>query len=319
LILVTGGAGFIGSHLVDKLVTSGQKVIIFDDFNDYYPSQFKEKNIAHHNANPNVVIMHGDITDTKALGKVFTDYSIQKVVHLAARAGVRPSIDNPKLYESVNIAGTLNILETMRKVGCKLFYFASSSSVYGNQKKVPFSETDSVDRPISPYAATKKACELLAYTYHHLYGFSAVGFRFFTVYGERGRPDMAPYLFTERILKGSPIKKFGDGSTERDYTYVGDIVDGVYQAFEKKLGYEIFNLGNHRTVTLNELIETIETSAGRKAVIEQHPLQPGDVTKTFADTQKASKLLGYDPSTTIEEGINRFVVWYKENRSQFKI
>jgi UDP-glucuronate 4-epimerase len=318
LILITGGAGFIGSHMVDRLVKNGKRVVIFDDFNDYYPTQFKENNIAPHRNDPNVSVVRGDITDQATVDKVFADYDIVQVVHLAARAGVRPSIEDPRLYASVNITGTLNILEAMRSSGCRAFYFASSSSVYGNQKKVPFKESDRVDMPISPYAATKKTCELLAYTYHHLYEFSCVGFRFFTVYGERGRPDMAPYLFTERILKGQPIKKFGDGTTERDYTYVEDIINGIESAIEKSFDYEIFNLGNHQTVSLNELIETIEDVAKRKAIIEQHPLQPGDVAVTFADTHKAAKLLGYAPSTTIEDGIGRFVPWFRANRMALK-
>jgi UDP-glucuronate 4-epimerase len=314
LILVTGGAGFIGSNLVRQLAEYDKSILIIDDFNNYYPTKFKEENVSPFRQKKNITIVKGDISDHETIDTLFAQYKFDAVIHLAARAGVRPSIENPLLYEEVNIRGTLLILEAMRQHDCHKFYFASSSSVYGNQKKVPFSESDSVDTPISPYAATKKACELFAYTYHHLYGFTSVGYRFFTVYGEHGRPDMAPYLFTERILKDVPIKKFGDGTTERDYTYVGDIVSGIILSMEKDFGYEIFNLGNHQSVSLNNLISVIEFITGKKAVIEQHPIQPGDVERTFADTRKAIKMIGYSPSTTIEKGMDRFITWYKQSR-----
>lgn len=314
MILLTGGAGFIGSHLADKLVAQGREIIILDDFNDYYSPEFKRQNIAELKANPLVKIIEGDISNTSLVEQIFKDHEIDKIIHMAARAGVRPSIENPLLYEQVNIGGTLNLLEAMRQFGCRDIYFASSSSVYGNRETFPFSETDSVDQPISPYAASKKAGELFAYTYHHLYDLNCVGFRFFTVYGERGRPDMAPYLFTHKVLAGEPIKKFGDGTTRRDYTYVDDIVSGILSVIDRKFGYEIFNLGNNQTVTLNELIETIEKHCGKKAIIDQYPKQPGDVDLTYADLTKSKKLLGYDPKTTIDEGISKFVAWFKKNR-----
>ncbi|HLD21324.1 MAG TPA: GDP-mannose 4,6-dehydratase [Patescibacteria group bacterium] len=315
-ILLTGAAGFIGSHTADKLLELGHSVIAVDNFCDYYNPQFKEENVAHHftNATPHYTLIRADITDLVAMRAIFQDHSIDCIIHLAAQAGVRISIQKPLLAQKVNIEGTYNLFELAREFNIQQVIFASSSSVYGNQQKTPFSENDPVDHPISPYAATKKACELIAYTYHHLYQMNCVGLRFFTVYGERGRPDMSPYLFADAILHEKPIRKFGDGSTQRDYTYINDIVSGILACIEKPLGYEIINLGNSHTVTLNEYIETFERVIGKKAIIDQQPLQPGDVNKTFADTRKAKQLLNWQPTTSLEQGLTKFLTWFEKYR-----
>lgn len=312
-ILLTGGAGFIGSHTLDALVSEGYSVAVIDDFNDYYSPAFKEENIEPHKNNPRVSIYRGSITDQNFLAKIFSKENFDAVIHLAARAGVRPSIANPKLYQEVNVGGTENLLECCREQGIKKFIFASSSSVYGNQTKVPFSETDSV-QPISPYAETKKSMELLAQSFHLLYGMQCIGLRFFTVYGERGRPDMAPYLFTEKILRGQEIQKFGDGTTKRDYTYISDILSGILGCLTLSAGYEIINLGNNQPVSLNDFIALLEKITGKKALIKKMPMQPGDVNLTFADITKAKQLLGWQPTTSLEQGLRRFVSWYVANR-----
>lgn len=314
MILVTGGAGFIGSHLVERLVNEDREVVIIDDFNDYYPVAYKRENAALFADLRQVTVVEGDISQQSVVDTLFKKYPIQQVVHLAARAGVRNSLTDPLLYERVNVQGTLHILEAMRRHDVSDFFYASSSSVYGNQVKVPFSETDPVDHPISPYAATKKACELFAYTYHHVCGIRAVGFRFFTVYGERGRPDMAPALFVEAILRDRPIRKYGDGTSRRDYTYVGDIIDGIFKSLDKGLAYEVFNLGNSQTVSLNDFIATIEAITGKHARIESHPMPATDVFTTYADISKAKQLLGYSPKTSIREGLERYVAWYQQHR-----
>lgn len=311
-ILLTGGAGFIGSQVLDELLKRGARVIVIDDFNNYYNIKFKENNLKSARKNKNCEIVKGDITNFELLKKYFQQCKFDLVIHIAARAGVRPSIQNPLLYQKVNVEGTNNLLELCRQYGVKKFMFASSSSVYGNQKKIPFSETDPVNEPISPYAATKRAGELLIYTYHHLFGIDAVILRFFTVYGERGRPDMAPYVFTEKILRGKPIQKFGSGSTKRDYTYIFDIVGGVIRAIEKDLRFEIINLGNNCPITLNEFISEIEKTIGKKAIIENLPAQPGDAEQTYADVAKAKKLLGWEPKTSFRGGIKKFIDWYKD-------
>jgi UDP-glucuronate 4-epimerase len=315
-ILITGGAGFIGSHVCDALLKRGDKVICIDNFNDYYDPKIKEKNISHHTDNPDFALHRTDIRDMEAMRSIFSKESPDKVIHLAARAGVRPSIEDPLLYQDVNLKGTLNLLELAKEFKIKNFIFASSSSVYGKNKKTPFSESDSVDNPISPYAATKKAGELLCYTYHHLHNMNIACLRFFTVYGPRGRPDMAPYLFTKCIEKGRPIQRFGDGTSKRDYTYIADIVSGVIAAVDKELGYDIINLGNSQTVELNHLIQVIEKKLGKDAEIVQKPMPEGDVPITYADISKAKELLGYDPKTGIEEGMGDFIDWYlkQENR-----
>ncbi len=311
-ILVTGGAGFIGSHTCDKLLTEGKEVICIDNLNSYYSPERKKANIKHNLSNPNFKFFKLDITDKEKLEKLFNNEKIDKIIHLAAMAGVRYSIENPLLYNKTNILGTLNILEIAKNYKIKNLICASSSSVYGKNKKVPFSEKDRVDECISPYAATKKACETFCYTYHHLFNINITCFRFFTVYGPRGRPDMAPYLFTDLISKGKQIKRFGNGKTKRDYTYVKDIVEGIYSALNKNLKFEIINLGNSEIVELNYFISVIENLVGKKAKVKQYPEQPGDVPITYADITKAKKLLGYNPTTSIEEGMKKFVEWYKK-------
>jgi UDP-glucuronate 4-epimerase len=262
-------------------------------------------------------IFEGDIRNIEQMDKLFDTYPIKLVVHLAAMAGVRPSISAPLLYNEVNINGTLNLLERCKKYGVKKFVFASSSSVYGNNKKVPFSETDFVDYPISPYAATKRAGELLCHTYHHLYGMDIACLRFFTVYGPRQRPDLAIHKFTKLIINEEEVPFYGDGTTERDYTYIDDIIDGVVRAIQWVQNgqgqYEIFNLGESRTISLNEMVATLEKVIGKKAKLKVLPMQPGDVKRTYADITKARKILGYHPVTAFEDGIEKFVQWYKEN------
>jgi len=311
-ILVTGGAGFIGSHCVDALLEKGNRVICVDDFNDYYSPAMKKKNIAGHCTNPNFTLYRVNISDIRKLRPIFKKHKIHKILHLAARAGVRPSIANPEIYYQVNIVGSNNIFQLAHEYKINHIVYASSSSVYGNQSKIPFAETDEVNEPISPYAFTKKAVELLAYTYHHLYGLNMTGLRFFTVYGERGRPDMAPYIFAKNILSGKPIKKFGSGKTKRDYTYIKDIVNGVLAALDKPFPYEIINLGNNQPVALNDFIAAFEKIVGKKAVIEPYPAQPGDVDITYASISKAKRLLGYAPHTSIEEGLVNLVTWLKK-------
>lgn len=313
-ILVTGGAGFIGSHLAEALLNRGDFVICVDNFNDFYNPKQKELNITNCLKKPNFKLYRIDINNINDLRKVFKENNIQKIAHIAAAAGVRKSLENPFLYGESNIIGTMNMLELAKEFGIKNFIFASSSSVYGNSKKAPFSETDNVDYPISPYAATKKACELMCYTYHHLHGINATCLRFFTVYGPKGRPDMAPYKFTKIIDNGEELFMYGDGTSQRDYTYVDDIVSGVLAALDKNLGFEIINLGNSKRVDLKYFISVIEDLVGKKAKIKQLPPQPGDVHVTFADISKAKKLLGYSPKTNIEEGMARLVNWYQNER-----
>lgn len=312
-ILLTGGAGFIGSHTLDALVAGGYNVIVIDDFNDYYNPLFKAQNIAIYLNNPAVTVYRGSITDVPFLAAIFAKEKIDAVIHLAARAGVRTSIANPKLYQEVNVQGTENLLELCKEYGIKKFIFASSSSVYGNQTKVPFSETDTI-YPISPYAETKKLVELMAYSYHLLYGINCIGLRFFTVYGERGRPDMAPYLFTEKILRSQEIQKFGDGSSKRDYTYIADIVAGILMCLDADLKYEIINLGDNNPVSLNDFISLVEKLTGKKAHIKSMPVQPGDVSMTYADISKAKLLLAWEPTTVLGAGMERFITWFKKER-----
>ncbi len=302
-ILVTGAAGFIGSNLVKRLLDNDYTVIGIDNFDLFYNPELKEKNIAGFISNKNFTLYKGDIRDQEFLTDVFTTNQPDCVVHLAARAGVRPSIDDPELYYDVNVTGTLRLLEAMRKSDVKKLVFASSSSVYGNNTKTPFSETDNVDNPVSPYAATKKAGELLCYTYHHLYDFNVFCMRFFTVYGHNQRPEMAIQKFGRLIREHKPITMFGDGTTKRDYTYIDDIVDGLMASVKKVKGYEIINLGNHQTVMLRDLIQNISEIFDIKAVIDQKPNQPGDVELTYADVTKAKALLGYEPKFSIKEGL----------------
>ncbi len=312
-ILVTGGAGFIGSHTVAALLNRGEEVICVDNFNDYYDPHIKKKNIGLFLKNKNFKLYREDITAFKNIEKIFKKEKPRKVCHLAARAGVRASIENPFIYQETNVKGTLNMLELAGKYGVENFVLASSSSVYGNSKEVPFSEAQNVDNPISPYAATKKACELMAYVYSHLYGLNCTCLRFFTVYGPAGRPDMAPYLFTDAVYRGREIKRFGKGNTKRDYTFVSDIVSGILAAIDKNLKYEIINLGNNKPVELNYFISVIEKLLDKKANIKEYPKQAGDVDITYADISKAKRLLGYSPKTKIEEGMQKFIEWYLEN------
>lgn len=311
-VFITGGAGFIGSHTTAALLNRGDRVVCLDNFNDFYSPQRKRKNVAEFLDNPNYRLYEGDIRDQKRLEEVFAREKPDKVIHIAAMAGVRPSIQRPLLYEEVNVKGTLNMLEAARRHRVTHFLFASSSSVYGGQEKVPFSEDDPIARPISPYAATKAAGELLCHTYHHLYGLNVTCLRFFTVYGPKGRPDMAPYLFTKWVFEGAELKMFGDGTTCRDYTYIDDIVSGVVAALDANLGYEVINLGNSQTVALRDLIALVEALVGKKAKIVPLPMQPGDVPRTWADISKARRLLGYNPRTPIEEGMKHFVAWYRQ-------
>jgi UDP-glucuronate 4-epimerase len=313
-ILVTGGAGFIGSGVCEKLISSGHKVICVDNFNDYYDPQIKETNISEMRKDRNFILFRNDILKNELLEYIFSNNSIDIVIHLAARAGVRPSIDNARLYEEVNVRGTINLLECCKKFGVRRFVFASSSSVYGGNKKVPFSEDDNVDHPVSPYAATKKGGELICYTYSHLFGMNIFCYRFFTVYGPRQRPEMAIHKFTGLILSGKPIDVYGDGMSSRDYTYIDDITDTITGNIDNIKGYEIFNLGNSRPVELGELISLIESATGKKAIINRMDFQPGDVQTTFADITKAKKMLNYSPATSIESGIIKFVEWYRAKK-----
>lgn len=313
-ILVTGGAGFIGSHLVDLLLGEGSwTVTVVDDLNDFYSPEIKRANIAGHLSNSNVKFIEADIRDVPALRNVFVEGRFDVIVHLAARAGVRPSLSEPRLYFETNVTGTLNLLELAREFGIKQFVNASSSSVYGINGKVPFAEDDRIHQPISPYAATKAAAELLCHTYSHLHDIRTVCLRFFTVYGARQRPDLAIHKFTKLISEGKPIPMFGDGSTRRDYTYVDDIIQGVRAAIDYDGSiHEVINLGESQTVELTELIALIERSLGKKAVIDHQPMQPGDVPITFADITKARHLFNYDPTTKIADGIPKFVEWFRE-------
>lgn len=312
-ILITGGAGFIGSHLVDRLLADRETTItVVDDFNDFYDPSIKHANIQEHLASSRYRLEEADIRDRKALEKIFKRENFDCIVHLAARAGVRPSLSQPELYSHTNIDGTLNLLELARSSDVKQFVFGSSSSVYGINAKVPFSEDDPIRQPISPYAATKAAGELICHTYSHLYGLRCVCLRFFTVYGPRQRPDLAIHKFAQLMSSSKAIPVFGDGTTRRDYTYIDDIIAGVTAAIDyDKTNYEVINLGESRTVELRELIALLEKELDTQATIERLPPQPGDVPQTFADITKARQLLGYDPKTQIEEGIRRFVQWFR--------
>lgn len=313
-VLITGGAGFIGSHLSEFLLHRGDNVDCLDNFNDYYAPEIKWENIENCLENPSYKLIQGDILNNDLLNDLFLQREYDVIVHLAARAGVRPSLAQPLLYQEVNIRGTMNLLELANKHKIKKFIFASSSSVYGNTKKVPFCESDFVDHPVSPYAATKRAGEIIAYTYHHLYQLSITCLRFFTVYGPRQRPDMAIHKFTELIDHSKPLPMFGDGSSRRDYTYFSDIIHGIVQSIEFCEGYHIYNLGESNTISLKELIGLIEKSFGRKANIQSMPFQPGDVPITYADISLAKKELKYNPRVQIEAGVEKFVQWYLEKK-----
>lgn len=309
-ILITGGAGFIGSTLADKLLEKNNKIVVIDNFNDYYSPKLKEKNIKHNLDNKNYKLYRGDICDKNLLSKIFEENQIDVVVHIAASAGVRPSIENPLSYVKNNIEGTVNILEVMKRKNVQRIVFASSSSIYGNCKEEIFSEDLKVSEPISPYAASKSACEQFLYTYSKLFDIQVVALRFFTVFGPRQRPDLAIRKFIDLIKENKPIPVYGDGTTIRDYTYVDDIVDGIISAINyNDTPYEIINLGGGAPVSLNQMIETIEKVLNKKATIEHLPMQLGDVNKTAADITKAKKLLNYNPKTSFKEGIIKFIEW----------
>jgi UDP-glucuronate 4-epimerase len=314
-VLVTGAAGFIGSHLTDALLARGDEVLGLDEFNDYYDPAVKRANLAGALAHPGFALVEADICDEAALRAAFERFRPEVVVHLAARAGVRPSLQDPNLYHRVNVIGGQHILDACRDFGPSHLVFASSSSVYGGSTAVPFTEEDPVMRPISPYAATKRMNELQAHVYSHLYGLNVTMLRFFTVYGPRQRPDMAIHKFTRNLLRGEPIPVFGDGSTRRDYTYIDDIVQGLLGCVDTPLRYEILNLGESRTTTLAELVEMVARHAGRPAVIDRRPVQPGDVEITYADISRARRLVGYAPRFDMDEGIRRFVAWYRKTHS----
>ena len=313
--LVTGGAGFIGSHVCERLLLDGHRVWAFDDLNDFYDPQIKRRTLADiASLGKPFTFVEGDLTNAGSVSQLFSSAKFDQVIHLAARAGVRPSLEQPALYQRVNVEGTVNLLEAARKAGVKKFTLASSSSVYGVNSKVPFSETDPIVSAISPYAASKLACEALGHVYHHIYGLDIAMLRFFTVYGPRQRPDLAIHKFTKLIDASKPIPVFGDGSTARDHTFVSDIVDGVMACTKKEFGFEIFNLGESQTVKLSELIALIESALGKPAIIDRQSLQPGDVPITFADISKAQRMLGYNPQVKAEKGIPLFVDWFRKNR-----
>ncbi|MHC4325942.1 MAG: GDP-mannose 4,6-dehydratase, partial [Planctomycetota bacterium] len=303
--LITGAAGFIGSHLTERLLADGWTVVGVDNFDDYYDPQIKRRNISGCLKNNNFKLIEADIRDSDAMDKVIGE-DVQIIVHLAAKAGVRPSIAQPLLYADVNINGTMVMLESVKKHGIDKFIFGSSSSVYGNNEKVPFSEDDNVDFPISPYAATKKAGELICHTYHHLCGMSITCLRFFTVYGPRQRPDLAIHKFAKLIEQDKPIEVYGDGSMMRDFTYIDDIVNGIVAAMGRCDGFNIYNLGESEPITVNDLVVEIEKALGKKAVKEYLPPQPGDVDRTYADITKATKDLAYKPSIPVSVGLRQF-------------
>lgn len=320
-ILITGGAGFIASHLIDRLLAEGTwNITVVDDLNDFYSPAIKRANVARHLGSAGYEFVEADIRNSCALEPVFDAGEFSHIVHLAARAGVRPSLCQPRLYFETNVTGTLNLLELAKEHGVKQFVFGSSSSVYGVNGKMPFSEEDRVCRPISPYAATKAAGELLCHTYSHLHDIRTVCLRFFTVYGARQRPDLAIHKFTKLIAEGKPIQMFGDGTTRRDYTYIDDIIQGVRASMDYTGSmHEIFNLGESQTVELQELISLLERSLDMHAIIDRQPMQPGDVPITYADISKARELLGYDPKTKIADGIPKFVEWFLSDQAAAQV
>jgi UDP-glucuronate 4-epimerase len=310
--LVTGGAGFIGSHVCERLLAARHAVWALDDLNAFYDPSIKRRNLAEIQSRHQLfVFSQGDVADQSCVQRLLSEVKFDQIIHLAARAGVRPSLEEPALYQRVNVEGTANILEAARHKGVAKVILASSSSVYGVNSKVSFAESDPVFCPISPYAASKLACEALGHVYHHVYGMDVVMLRFFTVYGPRQRPDLAIHKFARCIAAGQPIQVFGDGSSARDYTYISDIVDGIMACVRQSFGYEVFNLGGSNPTQLARLIELLESALGKKAVVERKPDQPGDVPRTWADVSKAGRLLGYSPKVTIEAGIPLFVDWFR--------
>ncbi|MCB9523442.1 MAG: GDP-mannose 4,6-dehydratase [Myxococcales bacterium] len=310
-IAVTGAAGFIGSSLVDRLLAMGHQVVGIDNFNDFYDPAIKAENLRAAQAHGGFTLVRGDLVDPAVMAQAFAHGPVDRVVHLAAWAGVRPSIQLPALYQKVNVEGTTTVLEACRAHGCDRLVFASSSSVYGDRPDVPFREDDRVDFPISPYAATKKAGELLCYTWHHLFGLHVHCHRFFTVYGPRQRPEMAIHKFARMIQEGAELPLFGDGSSSRDYTFIDDIVDGLVASVARVEGYRIYNLGESKTTTLAELVALLGDALGRAPRVRHLPSQPGDVSTTYADVSRARAELGYDPKVSMPEGIARFVEWFQ--------
>jgi UDP-glucuronate 4-epimerase len=315
-ILVTGGAGFIGSHLTDRLIAAGRDVVVLDNFDPFYDAATKRRNLGAATSSPRFRLVVGDIRDDAAVAAAFDAGPIDAVVHLAARAGVRPSIEDPGLYTSVNVDGTVRLLEACRLRGVRRFVFGSSSSVYGNNPKVPFAEDDPVDHPISPYAATKRAGELLAHTYHHLFGMEISCLRFFTVFGPRQRPDLAIRKFAELMAAGQEIPVFGDGTTGRDYTYIDDIVDGIVRALDRTTAFHIWNLGGTHPVLLNDLIARLSRGLGCTPRLRRLPLQPGDVERTWADVSRATRELAWSPATGFDEGLESFLAWFEAERTR---
>lgn len=321
VVLVTGGAGFIGSHTAQQLLRRGDKVVVVDEMNDYYDLRQKKRNLeilyeeaeaaGQKEGDTRLVVLEVDICDRAAMTAAFVDLNVTHVVHLAARAGVRPSIDDPFIYVQTNVMGTVTLMELAAQHKITNFVYASSSSVYGGSDKESFSEEDIVDLPVSQYAATKKSCELFAATYHSLYGLNCTGLRFFTVYGPRGRPDMAPYKFIHRVMNGVTIDQYGDGTSERDYTYIDDVVNGVLLAVDTPLGNEVLNIGRGSPCTLKHFIGTVEDVCGDKAIINVMPMQPGDVMRTSADTSKAFEMLGYKASVSLGYGLRETCQWYQ--------
>ncbi|HEV7786084.1 MAG TPA: GDP-mannose 4,6-dehydratase [Thermoanaerobaculia bacterium] len=317
-ILVTGGAGFIGSHLTRRLLARGDRVTVLDDFNDFYDPARKRENVAPLLPRPEYRLVEGDIRDEAKVDRLYAEGRFDAVVHLAARAGVRPSLNEPILYEDVNCIGTLRLLEAARRHGPKIFIFGSSSSVYGINEKLPFAEADEVNQPISPYATTKRTGELLCYNYHHLYGFRVACLRFFTVFGPAQRPEMAIHKFTDLLWRGKAVPVFGDGGSRRDYTFVDDIVDGLTASLDLAPGFEILNLGGAETTSLRDLVHWIAEELAVKPRIDYLPAQPGDVPITYADVSKAARILGYSPKVPIREGLRRFVSWYRERAERLE-
>ncbi|KPK76013.1 MAG: epimerase [Phycisphaerae bacterium SM23_30] len=311
-VLVTGAAGFIGSHLCEKILNRGDHVVGLDNFHDFYSPRIKRRNLRRPLAHPHFELIEGDVRDAPCLDAVLAESPFDMIAHLAALAGVRPSLNDPLGFADVNIRGAGVVLEAARKHHVKKFIYASSSSIYGNNIKVPFAETDPVDHPISPYAATKKAAELLCHTYHHLYGIDVNCLRYFTVYGPRQRPDLAIHKFARLMEAGKPIPVFGDGSMARDFTYINDIIQGTVAAMDRCAGYHIYNLGESQPYRLDHLIGELEKALGKKALVKRLPVPPGDVKQTYADISKARSELGYDPKIDLPEGLARFVAWLRK-------
>lgn len=316
-ILVTGAAGFIGSHVCEYYLNLGNNVAGIDNFDPFYPEKFKQFNIQGFKYHQHFQLVRGDIRDRQLLKSVFKSFKPDVVIHLAAKAGVRPSIESIEEYYDVNVNGTLAVLEEMKSANIKKMLFASSSSVYGNNPKLPFSESDPVDNPVSPYASTKKSGELMCHVYSHLYGFDITCLRFFTVYGPRQRPDLAIHKFTRQIDEGKPVPFYGDGSSARDYTFIEDIINGIDSASRNLGGYRLYNLGESKVITLDLMVKTIEDAVGKKAIINKLPMQQGDVNITFADISKAKAEIGYSPKTDFETGVHRFIKWYMDNKTLF--